>query len=108
MDALDKLAQGSGDAKAAENLTAIYISLGREMQQHLQEVRKTGKKADLEAVSKAFEIFLDRVTKRNIGNSYATLNWAGETYYSLATGLEDGPPSQAAKSKAYFQKATTA
>ncbi|MBI3837634.1 MAG: hypothetical protein HY288_06840 [Planctomycetia bacterium] len=108
MDALEKLVQGTGDAKAAENLTAIYISLGRELQQHLQELQKTGKKNELEAVSRAFEVFLDRVTKRNSGNSYASLNWVGETYYSLATGFDEGGPSLAAKAKTYFQKATAA
>jgi tetratricopeptide (TPR) repeat protein len=108
MDALDKLVQNTGDAKAAENLTAIYISLGRELQQQLQDLRKSGKKNNLDAVSKAFEVFLDRVTKRNSGNSYAALNWVGETYYSLATGFDEGGPSLAAKAKTYFQKATTA
>ena len=108
MDALDKAVQSTGDAKAAENLTAIYISLGRELQQNLQELRKSGKKNDLDAVSKAFEVFLDRVTKRTSGNSYAALNWVGETYYTLATGFDEGGPSQSAKAKTYFQKATTA
>lgn len=74
MDALEKQVQRGGDAKAAENLTAIYISLGRELQQHLQDLRKKGQKKELDAVSKAFEVFLDRVTKREAGSSFASLN----------------------------------
>lgn len=108
MDSLDKQVRASGDAKAAENLTAIYISLGRELKQHLQELRKTGQRKEMEAVSKAFEVFLDRITKRETGTSYASLNWVGETYFSLGIGFDEGGPEMSAKAKAYFEKATAA
>jgi tetratricopeptide (TPR) repeat protein len=108
MDALEKLVQGAGDAKAAENLTAIYISLGRELEQHLQDLRRSGQTSQLEEVSKAFEIFLDRVTKRQTGNSYASLNWVGQTYFSLGGGLDEGPEKISAKAKAYYERATEA
>jgi tetratricopeptide (TPR) repeat protein len=108
MDALEKLVKGAGDAKAAENLTAIYVGLGRQLEQHLQELRKSGQTKELESVSKAFEIFLDRVTKRETGNSYASLNWVGATYFSLGGGLDEGPQKISPKAKAYFQKAADA
>ena len=74
----------------------------------MQELRKSGKTKELEAVSKAFEVFFDRVTKRETGSSFASLNWVGETYYSLGSGFdEDGAPPSS-KAKVYFQKATTA
>ena len=108
MNALDRLVQSSGDAKAADNLTAIYMSLGRELQQHLQTLRKSGKTKELQSVSKAFEAFLDRVTKRGAGTSFATLNWVGETYYGLGTAFDASSPSLASQAKTYFAKATTA
>jgi tetratricopeptide (TPR) repeat protein len=108
MDLLEKHVQKSGDAAAAANLTAIYISLGRELQQHLQELSKAGKKKELEAVSSAFEVFLDRITKRETGGSYSSLNWVGETYYSLGKGLDDGSAGPSATTKGYFQKAAVA
>ncbi len=108
MDALEKLVKKGGDAKAAENLTAVYISLGRELQQHLQDLRKSGQKKELDAVSKAFEVFLDRVTKRDAGNSFASLNWVGETYFSLGSGFDEGTALLSPQTMAYFQKATTA
>ncbi len=107
MDSLEKLVQGAGDAKSAENLTAIYISLGRELEQHLQDLRKSGKTKQLDEVSKAFEVFLDRVTKRDTGNSYASLNWVGQTYFSLGAGLDEGKGTSK-KAAAYFKKATEA
>jgi tetratricopeptide (TPR) repeat protein len=108
MDLLEKHVQKSGDAAAVANLTAIYISLGRELQQHLQELSKAGKKKELETVSSAFEVFLDRITKRETGGSYSSLNWVGETYYSLGKGLDEGGAGQSTKTKGYFQKASVA
>ncbi|MEX2113886.1 MAG: hypothetical protein WD845_11920 [Pirellulales bacterium] len=108
MDALEKLVQGAGDANAAENLTKIYVSLGRELEQQLQDLRKSGQTKQLESVSKAFEIFLDRVTKRETGNSYASLNWVGETYFSLGAGFDAGPGNASPQATAYFAKAADA
>jgi tetratricopeptide (TPR) repeat protein len=109
MDSLEKLVQGAGDAKSAESLTAIYISLGRELEQHLQDLRKSGRTKQLDEVSKAFEVFLDRVTKRDTGNSYASLNWVGQTYFSLGAGLDEGDgKGTSKKAVAYFKKATEA
>ncbi len=108
MNDLEKLVQASGDAKAAENLTAIYISLGRELQQHLQTLVKTGKARQLEAVSKAFETFLDRVLARDKGNNLTTLNWVGETYYNLGMGFEEAAVALRPKAAVYFGKAAAA
>jgi len=108
MDSLEKLVQGAGDAKAAENLTAIYISLGRELQQHLQDLRKSGQTKQLDAVTQAFEVFLDRVIKRDTGNNYASLNWVAETYASLGGGFDDGADEVSSRAADYFQKAATA
>ncbi len=108
MDSLDKVVRASGDAKAADSLTAIYISLGRELQQQLSELRKNGKRKEMESVSKAFEAFLDRITKRDPSTSYASLNWIGETYYSLGAGFDEGGTSQSPLAKEYFEKAMEA
>jgi tetratricopeptide (TPR) repeat protein len=108
MDALDKLVQGTGDAKTAENLTAIYISLGHQLQEQLQELRKSGKKKELDAVSQAFEKFLDRVVQRDAGGSYASLNWVAATYFSLGAGFDEGGSLASPRAQEYFRKATTA
>jgi len=108
MTALEKLVQASGDAKSVENLTAIYISLGREMQKHLEALRKAGRVQEIDAVAKAFEVFMDRITERKEGVSYATLNWVGETYSSLAGTMESGSPGLAAKAPEFYRKAAAA
>jgi tetratricopeptide (TPR) repeat protein len=108
MDALEKAVSKSGDAKAGETLTQIYISLGRELQQQLERLRKGGQKKELEAVSTAFETFLSRIISRGEGNSYSSLSWVAETFYSLATGFDDGSAEVSAKAKAYYGNAVKA
>jgi hypothetical protein len=105
MTALESRIEASGDAKANETLTLIYISLGRELQRQLQELRSSGKRAELELVSKGFEIFLDRVAKRDTGASFSSLNWVAETYYSLGTGFDDGAAKIPTQARTYFERA---
>jgi hypothetical protein len=108
MDALDKLVTSSGDAKAAENLTAVYVSLGHQLEQHLAQLRKAGKTKELAAVSQAFESFLHRVTQRDVSGNYATLTWVADTYFSLASGMDENPALRSERSKDYFQKGAEA
>lgn len=93
MNSLEALVSKSGDAKANETLTLIYISLGKELQHDLQQLRAAGKTKELESVSKGFELFLARIGKRDKGNSYSSLSWVAETFYSLASGFDDANSS---------------
>ncbi len=107
MDALEKLVQGSGEGQAGDNLTAIYISLGRQLQEHLKELRASGKTEELNAVSRAFEVFLDRVIQRGAGGNLSSLNWVAETFASLGAGHEDGG-GISAYAQGYYKKAASA
>ncbi len=103
MNSLEKRFGGTGEGKDkdAGTLTLIYIGLGRELQQHLIRLRNGGNKKELEAVSNAFEAFLKRIVERGGGNSYDSLSWVADTFYSLATGIDDEdsskPPTERAK-----------
>lgn len=108
MDSLEALVKSGNDPKAADNLTAIYIGLGRELQEHLQLLRKSGKRKELDAISKAFETFLDRITEREKAGNYVSLNWVGETYYNLGLAFDAGGPNEFVKAKGYFAKAADA
>ena len=103
MDALDKAVVASGDPAANEMLTSIYISLGRELQQQLERLRKDGSKRDLDAVSDAFETFLSRISSRQTATNYNSLSWVAETLYSLATSLDDPPQPASDRAKDALQ-----
>ena len=95
---MDQAVSKSGDAKSGEMLTQIYIGLGRELQQQLDRLHKGGRKKELDAVSKAFETFLQRIGSRQEGNNFSSLNWVGDTCYALATTADDhaDPPNEKA------------
>ncbi len=108
MDALEKLVGKSQDAKAAETLTLIYIALGRELQQQLQGLSKSGQKKEMETVSKGFELFLSRIGKRETGNTFNSLSWVAETFYSLASGFDDNSAKLSPQAKNYYEQAVHA
>ena len=102
MNSLEKRFGVAKDPKAAASLTQIYMMLARELQQHLERLRKSGNKKELESVSNAFEAFLKRIVERGGGETFSSLSWVADTFYSLAVGIDDAdstePPSERAKS----------
>jgi tetratricopeptide (TPR) repeat protein len=108
MAALEKLVQGGGDAKAAENLTAIYVSLGRQLQEDLKALRASGKTQDVARMSAAFQVFLGRLLERNAGGSLASLNWVAETYYNLGQELLASEGGQSPQAHSTYEKAAAA
>jgi hypothetical protein len=99
MTALDAHVAAKGGQKGAADLTRIYISLGRDLEEQVQTLRSDPKReADLQKVLSGFETFLSRISDRDTGNTFASLNWVGETFFRLGAGLETGGPlSQQAK-----------
>jgi hypothetical protein len=107
MDAMDQLVGKEGDTAAAERLTRIYISLGRQLQDQLERLRETGNQKELERVTQAFEALLDRVGKRQAGGDWASRNWVAQTFANLAAGLQQGR-QLTPQSKAYYAQAVAA
>jgi tetratricopeptide (TPR) repeat protein len=105
MTALDTHVAAIGGQKGAAELTRIYISLGRELEEQVQTLRSDPKRADdLKKVLSGFETFLTRISDRDSGNTFASLNWVGETFFRLGAGLESGGTvSQQAKD--YYARA---
>ena len=106
MDELEaSVAEQGGDA--AEKLTLIFIGLGRQLEEQMGVLKAEGKDDEVKQVAKSFETFLDRVSQREQGNTWASRNWVASTYYNLGSGI-DGSGALSAQGKAYFQKAIAA
>jgi hypothetical protein len=103
MDALEKLMSASGE-EAGKKLTQIYISLGLELQKQVKRLRDEKKEAELKVVSNGFELFLTRIADRP-GNSFNSLHWVAETFYSLGSGLDTGGRTPPENAKKYYEKA---
>jgi tetratricopeptide (TPR) repeat protein len=106
MNELEKLANASGDANTAETLTRIYVALGHELQEQVTRLRQENKTEELAKVSKGFELFLERISSRESGNDFRSLNWVADTFYNLGSGYDAGGGASklAPQAKSYYEK----
>ncbi len=106
MNALEQVVPRGGDSKSADNLTAIYVSLGRQLQEDMQQLRASGKTQELGRLAQGFQVFLDRLLERGGGGNLPTLNWMAEMYSNLAAASSDaarGMECSGKAAKAYEQ-----
>ena len=92
-----------------ERLTGVYLSLGKELEAQIRRLREESindpsKAEELKSVSQGFEGFLERISGRTEGNTYYTLRWVGDTFYSLGIGLRGESAELSPEAKAYFEK----
>ncbi len=110
MDRLEAVA-GTGD-EASAKLTAMYLTMGRDLQAQLDELGSGDKAGAPEALAKAaailggFEKFLDGVGKRD--NKISSQMWVATTYLSLGSGAGAGSVVPKAKAEGYLAKAAEA
>jgi hypothetical protein len=112
MDALEKIT--GNDAKGREMLTAIYIAMGRDLQQEINQLVAAGDSTEVAVLSTAFEAFLKRLAGRESGNTFNSLFWVADTYVELAAGLAQSPaaaataPATSQRSREYYEQAVAA
>ncbi|WP_442484886.1 hypothetical protein [Aeoliella sp. SH292] len=99
MAELEKIV-GEGDA---DKLTRVYLSLGVQLQQQIEDLQSAGKIEEAKRVSEAFVAFLDKLNER--GSSDPTVRqWIAQTYFRLAEGLK-GDANAAQLRESYYDKA---
>lgn len=102
MDLLEKQAGSGGEAAA--KLTALYLSMGRDLQEQLRGL--AGEAAAPERAAKllaGFETFLERVAERD--TKIASQMWVASTYDALASGEGAGAVVSKAQREKYLAKA---
>jgi hypothetical protein len=89
-----------------ERLTLVYLQLGKQLQEQIQTLRRSGDAEALREITRGFEGFLDRISARSQGNTYLALRWVADTYFNFGLGLK---PSRntAAVSDSFRQTAKT-
>ncbi|MBL8828396.1 MAG: hypothetical protein JNM18_15550, partial [Planctomycetaceae bacterium] len=103
MDLLGKTVSAD-DAQGAANLTQIYVSMGRALEEQINTLRSAGKTDELAATTKGFEAFLTKIGESDGGANFATLNWVAESYYSLGAGYDLPGAKLPPEALAYYQK----
>ncbi len=97
MQQLEKIAGAGG----IEGVTAIYVSLGKEIEKEIGRLIASNDRQRLNEVRKSFDKFLEELSKRSQSMSYGSLLWIAETY----TGLGDGISDDESAAREYFGKA---
>ena len=100
--AMDGLERAAGGGEGASNeLTAMYTSMGRDLQRQLESLADAP--ADAQKILQGFEIFLDRVAARD--QKISSQMWVATTYLTLGSGKNLGAIVPPARAAAYRQKA---
>lgn len=77
----------AGDANS--DLTDLYVELGRTLKTELEGVRNSGESAQVKKLMTSFEAFLDDMFKKREGQTFGSLSWIGETYFTLGEMSSD-------------------
>ncbi len=76
MQQLEKIAGANG----VDGVTAIYVSLGKEIEKEIARLIASNDRQRLIEVRKSFDRFLEELSKRSQSMSYGSLLWIAETY----------------------------
>lgn len=107
MDALERAA-GEGD-EASTKLTAMYLSMGRDLQSQLESLGSGDKAGSPEVRERAanilagFEKFLEGVAKRDA--KISSQMWVATTYLTLGSGKGSAAVVSKAKAEQYLDRA---
>ncbi|MBS0209757.1 MAG: hypothetical protein JSS27_12475 [Planctomycetes bacterium] len=89
MAELDKLMANRGPQGQAQ-LTLVYVSMGKALEEQIKLLREQGKNDDVKKVTSAFEVFLDKISSAAQGTTFGSLTWVAETFYSLGVSFDEG------------------
>ena len=84
MAALEK----AGGAGAGGSLTQLYFSLGKLLQKEMDRLKQTGNSVGLNKTQQAYQKFLSALASSKTGQTYDSLQWAGENMLTLNNAKE--------------------
>ncbi len=88
MQQLEKAIEERGGS-LDDQLTRVYVSLGLQLQQQIDQLRAAGRAEDADRVAAAFAEFVDRIVSRKEGLNWNTRLWLAQSYYRLGAGPND-------------------
>jgi len=102
MMALEEFVAQQGGNGASEKLTAVYLSLGAQLQRQMKELTDAGQDEKARQVAAAFGDVLDRVAARPDAESWQIRSWLAQT------NLQIGQALRGEESRKYAERAKTA
>ncbi|WP_460166276.1 hypothetical protein [Thermostilla marina] len=101
---LESLVASSGEGSASR-LTALYVSLGRQLQDQIAQLKAEGKTDELDRVISGFTVFLKSIAQQGDEADFRSLSWVAETFYGLGKGLDPGGAELPEKAANYYKEA---
>lgn len=100
LEALGDRAESDSQGQAA--LARLYLALGRELQQQVERLQRSGRPDELAKLLGSFELFLQKLSQHPQEASYESLEWAADTWHRLGSGLADGDTAARQRSRKYL------
>jgi hypothetical protein len=75
-------------AGGGNNLTQLYYSLGKLLEKEMDNLKKKGDSAGLARTQQAYQKFLAALVNAKAGQTYQSLQWAGESMLALGNSKE--------------------
>ena len=96
-------------AAPADNLTQIYIAIGRDIEKSLKRQLAEGDRAAADQTARGFDLFLSRIANRPANQiTFGSLYWAAEAFVDLGDSLSPGDGPLSADGQKYYRKAALA
>ena len=88
-EALEDMKRLESAGGPGANLTQLYFDLGRLLEREMAALRVKGDEEGFDRTRAAYEKFLRALVASEAGQSYDSLQWAGESMLALAEAAED-------------------
>ncbi len=88
--ALADMASLEKSGAAGVGLTQLYFRLGKLLEKEIDRLRTKGDSAGLNKTQQAYQKFLDALARSSSGQTYESLEWAGESMLTLGNAKEAG------------------
>ncbi len=102
MDALEESLQAEMGDAASQRVTAIYVGLGRQLQEVLAGLNAAGRPVEAAQIAAAFEVFVNRIARRADQGDFQIQAWVARTYFDLGRELRRAD-RDSAQARKYFQ-----
>ncbi|NLF08366.1 MAG: hypothetical protein GX594_10360 [Pirellulaceae bacterium] len=109
LEAAEQALEALEKAAPSDNLTQIYIALGRELESNFKQALAAGDRVKTDRAARGFDLFLTRIAGRPAEQiTYQALLWVAETFIELGNSLSPAAGPLSPEGQQLYAKAAMA
>ena len=89
--AIDEMKALEAVGGPGQGMAQLYFTLGRLLEKEMEALKTKGDAEKLKTTKETYEKFLDALASRKEGQTYETLEWAGESMLALGAAAKAAP-----------------